>query len=111
VKDFDDVRVATSRIVWTPRTPRPAPGSTRRGQQSAVRAVLQPPPATDRTVSADDQGHDQHHCERDDVLRITNGKGQIGGTKKKSKAATLSREARIEGPGVEREATKTTPRR
>ena len=32
-----------------------------------------------------------------------------GGTKKKSKAATLRIEAKIEAPGSDREATRTTP--
>ncbi len=35
-------------------------------------------PADPDGEAADDQRNDQHHCERDDVLGITDGKGQIG---------------------------------
>ena len=53
---------------------------------------------------ADRHGRGQHHGEREQVLRILHSERETGGTKKKSNAATLKTDARIDGPRPNRVA-------
>ena len=58
-----------------------------------------------------DQSDREHDREGDQVLQVGHGKVKRGGTKKKSKQATLTQVASTEGPRPKRTATSTTTSR
>jgi hypothetical protein len=126
LKDQTLVEIRHKKAAWLSNTSRTLHGHLCEGGQPTVGGQLTAQCVEDRGTpflmtgklslllgtdgqSADRKRNDQHDRKRQEILNVRHGEGQIRRNKEKSNAATLSTDARTDGPRPYRVATSTTP--